>query len=68
MSKDEMRAYLKLLAAVSAAEDLLSDLEPFGDVRSMLQDAITSAEAFLPPSSYAGIDPAKLNEHITREF
>lgn len=69
MSKDEMRSYLKLLAAVTAAEDLLSDLEPFSDVRTLLQDAITSAEAFLPASSYAGIDPSKLNpDDIAREF
>jgi len=60
VSKDEMRAYLKLLSAVTAAEDLLSELQPFGDIRAMLQDSITSAETFLPPSSYAGIDPSKL--------
>lgn len=60
MSKDEMRAYLKLLSAVTAAEDLLSELQPFGDLRILLAEAITSAEAFLPASSYTGIDPSKL--------
>lgn len=69
MSKNEMRAYLKLLAAVTAAEDVLSDLQPFGDVRILLQNAITSAESFLPASSYTGIDPSKLNPNqITQEF
>ena len=60
MSKLEMSAYLKMLAAVAAAEDLLSELKPFDEVTALLQNAMSDAEAFLPPSSYAGIEQDKL--------
>lgn len=61
MDKNKTRAFLRLLAALAAAEDYIQEnCGDSGEFREFLQGEMKAAEGVLPPTNYGGPDFGKL--------